>query len=163
RLWLRRPLRRSRNILRLLLVGLLLLRLLGLVLLESVGDEIALGLGFFLRFLLGLRRRWRRRRIGRSGDLLGRNLGGGIVDLLLLVDFLHQRLLFLLGHRRRALRHLAGGRVGDDVDRNALDHRLRQARRRKAHQRRAQDDEVAAARYGPVRPQRLTFSPVRES
>src|SRR5262249_46555686 len=112
RLRLRRPLRRSRNILRLLLVGLLLLRLLGGVLLERLGDEIALGLGLFLRFLLGLRRRWRRRRIGRGADLLGRDLGGGILDrVLLLVDFLHQRLRLLLGCSRRALRHLAGGGV----------------------------------------------------
>ena len=145
---LRRPLRRRRDFrVGFLRVRLLLLGLLGGVLLDRFGDQVALGLGLLLGLLLGLRRRRRWRRIGRRGDLLRRDLGVRIVD----------RPSVRRSSRRtdssppwarsscpRVSCALVG--VGDDVDRNALDLRRRQPRRRKAHQRRAQNDERGSTR-----------------
>ena len=105
-----------------------------------------LGSAFFLAACFGCGRR-RRRRIGRGGDFAWRDLRGRVFHRLLLADPLHERLLASPAWARSA------GPASVSllsVSVTMLTAMLstcggRQPRRRKAHQRRAQDDEMAAA------------------
>ena len=148
-------------------VGLLRIRLLllgllgGGVLLERFGDQVALRLRLALGGLLGLRRRRRLRGIGRRGDLFRRDLRVRIVDRRSAVDFLRERILRFLRVGLPARTSLLAVSVTMLTAMLSTCGR-RQPRRRKAHQRRAEDDDMTARGYGPVRPQRPTFCPAPE-